>query len=167
MFVLTGKRKEKKLLRAAGPPRARRRGGFSMELGAAPGASGSGSSRLAGGGSSGALAAQLLERPRAAAAALDGAAVEPRGALAPFAVLVSFDAAGAPALKKRQLKFKSDVLVADVQRLLCERLGTEHLALVVEKCFMPLPDQDLGSLFKTFGRNGALHISYGIQPVFG
>ncbi len=139
-----------------------------MERSAAPGGSGSGrGSSLVGGGSAAALAAQLLERPRAAAAALDGAAVEPRGALAPFAVLVSFDAAGAPALKKRQLKFKSDALVADVQRLLCERLGTEHLALVVEKCFMPLPDQDLGSLFKTFGRNGALHISYGVQPVFG
>jgi hypothetical protein len=118
-------------------------------------------------GGSGALAVQLLERPRAAAAALDGAAVEPRGAHEPFAVLVSFDAAGAPALKKRQLKFKSDALVADVQKLLCERVGVENLALVVEKCFMPLPDQDLGSLFKTFGRNGALHISYGVQPVFG
>mmetsp|Transcript_17060 Transcript_17060/g.27609 ORF Transcript_17060/g.27609 Transcript_17060/m.27609 type:complete len:159 (+) Transcript_17060:60-536(+) len=84
-----------------------------------------------------------------------------------FPVMVNFDAANAPILKKRSLKFKSDVKIYDVHRLLKEKLKQDSLVLIVEKCFAPTLDQDLGTLYKLFARNDVLHITYGVQAVFG
>lgn len=85
----------------------------------------------------------------------------------PFVVQVKFDAANAPILKKSMMKFKSDVRIMDVIQLLKGKLNLESVVLVVEKCFVPLADQSLGELYSSFARNEKLHITYGLQAVFG
>lgn len=93
--------------------------------------------------------------------------VEPPSLDGPFPVKVNFDAANAPILKKRTLTFKSNAQVHDVIQLLQSKLKLDTLVLVVEKCFTPTLDQDLGTLYKSFARNDALYITYSPQPVFG
>ena len=84
-----------------------------------------------------------------------------------FIVKVKLDAANAPVLKKSLVKFKSDTKVMDLIQLLQGKLNIESVVLVVEKCFVPLADQQLGELYNAFARNNILHITYGMQAVFG
>ncbi|GBG24735.1 Ubiquitin-like protein ATG12 [Hondaea fermentalgiana] len=83
------------------------------------------------------------------------------------AVKVNLVPANAPVLRERVLTFKANARVYDLHRMLRERLKLETLVLIVETCFAPTLDQELGDLAKNFGRNGTLHITYGPQAVFG
>jgi len=85
-------------------------------------------------------------------------------------VRINLDAAAAPVLKKRSIMCQRSARVADLQNLLHSRLRLEKgrsVVLVVEKCFTPTLDQELGTLFDNFSRDGALHVTYGYQAAFG
>jgi len=84
-------------------------------------------------------------------------------------VTVNFSAANAPIIKQKTMKFNSTATIFEIQRFLKDKLKQESVVIIIDKCFVPTLDQDLGTLMRCFGTgpNKVLNITYGPQAVFG
>lgn len=84
-------------------------------------------------------------------------------------IMIRFAPIGStPSIQPRVFKISSTQTMSTLNKFLCKKLkhkGTLHL--YIQNSFMPLPDEQIGSLYNLFKTNNELIISYCNTVAFG